>query len=56
MRIIINGKEETIVSSTNLRNLIEQFCKDQRHVIAELNGAIVRNPEWDKYNLKDGEA
>ena len=56
MKIILNGQKKDIAKPTNLKNLIEQFCKNTNHVIAELNGTIVKNHEWQAKMLKEGDA
>ncbi len=55
MKIILNGKEKDIVGQADLKNLIEQSCRDPQHVIAELNGTIVKNNQWQRQILKDGD-
>ncbi|HLD69849.1 MAG TPA: sulfur carrier protein ThiS [Candidatus Omnitrophota bacterium] len=55
MKIILNGKIQECAESTRLKNVIEQFCKDTRRVIAEVNGAIVKNTAWAEKNLADGD-
>ena len=55
MKIIVNGQHKDIDSSVNLRILIEKFCKNPARVIAELNGTVVKNQEWEKRNLKEGD-
>lgn len=55
MKIILNGKSQECAESARLQNIIEQFCKDTRHVIAEVNGAMVKNTAWSEKNLADGD-
>jgi len=55
MRIIVNGTEKDINRETNLKNLIEEFCRNSKRVIAELNGSIVKSQEWEKKVLNDGD-
>lgn len=55
MKIILNGKTQECAESVRLKSIIEQFCKDTRHVIAEVNGAIVKNTAWPEKNLADGD-
>lgn len=55
MNIMLNGKQKEISSPMNLKNLIEQFCKNTNHVIAELNGSIVKNHQWKDRILKEGD-
>ena len=55
MKIIINGRPNHLETSANLKKLVEQLCKNSSHVIAELNGTIVKNQDWEKHHLKDGD-
>lgn len=56
MKIILNGKSEDLTQSVSLKSFIEQFCQNPQHIIAELNGQIVKSPDWDARALKDGDA
>ena len=55
MKIILNGQEKKLNPSQNLAQTITQFCKETNRVIAEVNGAIIKSPEWSKTILKDGD-
>ena len=55
MKITLNGKEKNLPQTHNLREIVHQFCKNTERVIAEVNGQIVRNPQWDQTILKDGD-
>ena len=46
MKVTINGAEKDIADNHNLSEIISQFCKSSQHVIAEVNGEIVRIPRW----------
>ena len=56
MRILLNGTEKEIVPQMSLETLVEEFCRDSKRVIAELNGSIIRDHEWDKKILKEGDS
>ncbi len=56
MQIILNGKEKELNSSLNLKEMIAQFRKDTRHVIAEVNGEIIRTPHWENTPIKKGDS
>ena len=43
-------------SSQNLSGLVNTFCKQSKHVLAELNGTIVPSEQWAQTNLQDGDA
>ena len=55
MKIILNGKPQELGQNLHLKNLIDQFCKDTRHVIAEVNGTIVKSNQWEQKSLTDGD-
>ena len=55
MKITINGKEQQFVSVSNLGQIIENFCKQNNRVIAEVNGEIVKSKQWEKTPLNDGD-
>ena len=55
MKIILNGQPQECAESTRLKNIIDQFCQDTRFVIAEVNGAIVKNTQWPARTLSDGD-
>ncbi len=56
MNIIINGKSQQLTSAQNLSAIVNSFCKQPKHVITELNGAIVPSDQWAQTNLQDGDA
>jgi len=55
MHIIVNGKNKELTAADTLATLITQFCQDARYVVAELNGQIVKKPDWAKAALNDGD-
>ena len=56
MKVRINGLEKEFPASLNLKTIVGQFCKDTRHVIAEVNGDIVKSAQWEEKNLKSGDS
>jgi thiamine biosynthesis protein ThiS len=56
MNIIINGTSRQLTSAKNLSDIVGTFCKESKHVITELNGAIVPSEKWAQTNLQDGDA
>jgi sulfur carrier protein len=56
MNIIINGTSQQLTSSKNLTEIVNAFCKQSKHVITELNGAIIPSEKWAQTNLQDGDA
>ncbi len=55
MKITLNGQVKEFPSTPNLENIIGQFCKNKNPVIAELNGEIIKNPQWEKTIIKEGD-
>ena len=55
MKIILNGQEKQLTTTQSLNQLIEQFCKQNNRVIAELNGEIVKSQQWANTSLQDGD-
>ena len=56
MNIILNGKSQELTSALNLSDIVSSFCKNPKHVIAELNGKIIPPDQWPKTNPQDGDA
>ena len=55
MNIIINGTSQELNSSKNLSDIVSTFCKESKHVITELNGAIIPCDQWAGTSLKEGD-
>lgn len=55
MKITLNGLEKTLDGQPNLQEIVHQFCKTHNHIIAEVNGRIVKNPSWGQTRLNDGD-
>jgi len=55
MKINLNGQPKELLNAFNLKVTIDQFAKNKLPVIAELNGEIIKNPDWEKTILKDGD-
>ena len=55
MNIMVNGNPKACSQKTNLRALIATVCRDSQHVIAELNGRIVKSADWKQTLLRDGD-
>lgn len=56
MRIKLNGKEQELAAAASLQNIVAFFSQDNRRVIAEVNGEIIKNSLWADTLLKDGDA
>ena len=55
MKITINGKKKDLAAEITLERLISDLCKNNDHVIAELNGCIVKSDQWVETNVQDGD-
>ena len=55
MKIIINGIEKNIANTPDLSDIISQFCKQSKAVIAEVNGEIIKNPYWSQKRIQEGD-
>jgi len=55
MKININGTKKDILGSSSLKDVVEEFCSNSKHVIAELNGSIIKSNEWKKSSLKEND-
>ena len=55
MRIVVNGRTRELNAAGNLKNLVEHCSPANTHVIAELNGSIVKRPGWEQTAVKDGD-
>lgn len=55
MKINLNGQDRELSTSTTLSQIVEQFCKNSRYVIAELNGEIIKAPRWPETPVKEGD-
>ncbi len=55
MKLTINGTLKELPSALPLTAVVAQFCKNPKHVIAELNGTIIAAGDWDKTTLKEAD-
>jgi len=55
MNIQLNGQTKTIEGIKTLKGLISTFAKNPDHVIAEVNGTIVKTPQWEETSLNEGD-
>jgi sulfur carrier protein len=56
MNITINGTSQPLTSAKYLSEIVGTFCKQSKHVIAELNGTIIPADQWASTSLKDNDA
>ncbi|MBU0469471.1 MAG: sulfur carrier protein ThiS [Candidatus Omnitrophica bacterium] len=55
MKMIINGQEKDFEPSLSLENLIDSLSQNKAHVIAELNGNIIKSSEWVRTTVAEGD-
>lgn len=55
MEILLNGKSHVLDNSSTLKQIIEQFSKNNKHIIAELNGSIIKSKSWQDIKVKNGD-
>ncbi len=55
MQILLNGKKKEIPNNTQLKEIIEQFCRNTKRVIAEVNGDIVKRHLWEECLIHPGD-
>lgn len=53
MNIIINGKNKTLESPANLRELLEKLDLPTERVAIELNKSVVRKKDWTETIIKN---
>ena len=54
-QITINGQAKTILSPMNLKQLIEDFSRNTKHLIAECNGMIIKKVQWEQHVVQNGD-
>jgi len=55
MKIRLNGQDKEFTSQASLKQLIEESCRGNKHVIAEINGAIIKTTQWEQTSISDGD-
>ena len=55
MNLILNGRRKEVAGPVTLDKLIETFCTNKRHVIAEVNGTVIKDPRWPSVNIAEGD-
>ena len=56
MKIKVNGTEKEILTNNSLQELVQQFCKQSKNIIAEVNGEIIDGADWPQKKIQDGDA
>ena len=55
MQVTLNGQNKDLSENTSLTALIDQVSKDNKRIIAEINGTIVKKEQWDQTQLSNGD-
>ena len=55
MEITVNGQKKEFKGTLPLHTIIKEFCKNSSHVIAEVNGQIVKSPNWEQTSINEGD-
>ena len=55
MKIKVNGYEKEFTDSQNLKQVITLSCKNTNHIIAEVNGEIIKANMWHSIALNNGD-
>jgi len=55
MKIIINGETINVAQDTNLKKLLVNLELDEKVMAAAINMEIIKQSDWDKHILKDGD-
>ena len=56
MKITINGTQKEYANPVPIQELVSQYCKNPKHVIAEVNGEIIGASQWGQRSIADGDA
>ena len=54
IEVVVNGAEQTIPAGLNIDRLLEWLKIDASRVAVELDGRIVRKPEWPAMAVHQG--
>jgi thiamine biosynthesis protein ThiS len=55
MKITVNGQVKDLPPGETLTVLVNRFCKEPGHAIAEVNGAIIDRAAWTKTSLREND-
>lgn len=55
MKITVNGHLKEIPETRRLQDVIKSFCSDTQTIVAEVNGRIVKGPQWKETDLHEGD-
>ncbi len=55
MNIQVNGQLKEFTSPQNLHQIAATLCKNTHHVIAEVNGTMIKKDTWNETHLSNGD-
>ena len=55
MKLIINGQEKEFKDSATLQDVLSELSLDGKVMAAAVNMDIVKQDQWDKYKLENGD-
>jgi len=55
MQIIINGENKEFDQKTTLGDILKKLSLEGKVMAAAVNMEIIKQNEWDRYQLKDGD-
>jgi len=55
MKVTLNGRAREMDGSVPLKDFITQLAQDPSRLIVEVNGRIVKEPQWADVFIKDGD-
>jgi thiamine biosynthesis protein ThiS len=54
IEVVVNGNPRRVPEGMNVAGLLAFLGIDRERVAVELNGAIVRKPEWESATIAEG--
>jgi sulfur carrier protein len=55
MNVTINGTSKQYPNPVLLQELVAQYCKNPKYIIAEVNGEIIKPSFWAQRSIADGD-
>ncbi|HLF19053.1 MAG TPA: sulfur carrier protein ThiS [Candidatus Omnitrophota bacterium] len=56
MKIRINGKEKICEKTQTLKDVIDTSLKNSSHIVAEVNGEIIKRHRWADITVQNGDS
>jgi sulfur carrier protein len=54
VKIVVNGEERLVPGGANVRSLLAVLGIEADRVAVELDGSIVRKPDWESAAVREG--